>query len=245
MIAIGPNFFYTVTLPVTLWFLDRGKRGTPREDTVLFLDARHTYRQIDRAHRDFLPEQIELLANIVRLYRGEEPETVAGSEELHRRALPRRRLRRRAGPLQGRDARRDRGAGLEPQPRPLRRRRRRRRGRRRLRASGSRSCTTSSRVLSRRGRGAATRRSTPPCRGSSRRERVARGHARRRLIDVQARVRVQGRALRGSGGVARSSRRATSSIGRRLQIRAGKERTTDGRDSSSLARRQATRRRDD
>jgi type I restriction enzyme M protein len=82
MIAIGSNFFYTVTLPVTLWFLDRGKRGTPREDTVLFLDARHTYRQIDRAHRDFLPEQIELLANTVRLYRGEEPEVVAGSEAL-------------------------------------------------------------------------------------------------------------------------------------------------------------------
>ncbi len=72
MVAIGPNFFYTVTLPVTLWFLDRGKRGTPREDTVLFLDARNMFRQIDRAHRDFLPEQIELLANIVRLYRGEE-----------------------------------------------------------------------------------------------------------------------------------------------------------------------------
>jgi type I restriction enzyme M protein len=82
MIAISPNFFYTVTLPVTLWFLDRGKRGSPREDTVLFLDARHTYRQIDRAHRDFLPEQIELLANTVRLYRGEQPESVAGSEEL-------------------------------------------------------------------------------------------------------------------------------------------------------------------
>src|SRR5207237_10450801 len=82
MIAVGPNFFYTVTLPVTLWFLDRGKRGTPREDTVLFLDARHTYRQIDRAHRDFLPEQIELLANTVRLYRGEEAESLAGSEAL-------------------------------------------------------------------------------------------------------------------------------------------------------------------
>ena len=80
MVAIGPNFFYTVTLPVTLWFLDRGKRGTPREDTVLFLDARHIFRQIDRAHREFLPEQIEFLANIVRLYRGEELETVAGSE---------------------------------------------------------------------------------------------------------------------------------------------------------------------
>ena len=82
MIAIGSNFFYTVTLPVTLWFLDRGKRGTPRKDTVLFLDARHTYRQIDRAHRDFLPEQIELIANTVRLYRGEDLESVAGSEEL-------------------------------------------------------------------------------------------------------------------------------------------------------------------
>jgi len=80
MVAIGNNFFYTVTLPVTLWFLDKGKEGTHRENTVLFIDARHTYRQIDRAHRDFLPEQIELLANIVRLYRGEDVEMVAESE---------------------------------------------------------------------------------------------------------------------------------------------------------------------
>ena len=82
MIAIGSNFFYTVTLPVTLWFLDKSKIGTPREDTVLFIDARHIYNQIDRAHRDFTPEQIEFLANIVRLYRGEDVETVAGSEAL-------------------------------------------------------------------------------------------------------------------------------------------------------------------
>lgn len=82
MIAIGSNFFYTVTLPVTLWFLDRAKIGTPREDTVLFIDARHIYNQIDRAHRDFTPKQIEFLANIVRLYRGEDVETGAGSEAL-------------------------------------------------------------------------------------------------------------------------------------------------------------------
>jgi type I restriction enzyme M protein len=88
MIAIGPNFFYTVTLPVTLWFLDRGKQGTPREDTVLFLDARNIYRQIDRAHRDFLPGQIELLANTVRLYRGEDPEFDAGSSELMAARFP-------------------------------------------------------------------------------------------------------------------------------------------------------------
>ena len=53
MVAVGSNFFYTVTLPVTLWFLDRGKRETEREDKVLFIDARQIFRQIDRAHRDF------------------------------------------------------------------------------------------------------------------------------------------------------------------------------------------------
>jgi type I restriction enzyme M protein len=88
MVTIGTNFFYTVTLPVTLWFLDQGKRGTEREDTVLFLDARHLYRQIDRAHRDFRPEQIELLANIVRLYRGEHVETLDGSATLLKEHFP-------------------------------------------------------------------------------------------------------------------------------------------------------------
>ena len=39
IVSVGTNFFYTVTLPVTLWFLDRGKRGTEREDQVLFIDA--------------------------------------------------------------------------------------------------------------------------------------------------------------------------------------------------------------
>jgi type I restriction enzyme M protein len=71
MIAIGSNFFYTVTLPCTLWFLDRGKVKTPRKEKVLFIDARHIYRQIDRAHRDFSEQQVEFIANIVRLYRGE------------------------------------------------------------------------------------------------------------------------------------------------------------------------------
>ena len=64
-----------MTLPVTLWFLDRGKRETERADRVLFIDARQVFRQIDRAHRDFTEEQIELLANIVRLYRGEAART--------------------------------------------------------------------------------------------------------------------------------------------------------------------------
>jgi len=70
VVSIGPNFFYTVTLPCTLWFYDRGKRNTDRADRVLFIDARRVFHQIDRAHRDFLPEQIKFLANIARLYRG-------------------------------------------------------------------------------------------------------------------------------------------------------------------------------
>jgi type I restriction enzyme M protein len=82
MIAIGPNMFYTVTLPCTLWFLDRGKAVAERADKVLFIDARTIYRQIDRAHRDFTPEQIDFLANIVRLYRGEQPEYAADDRQL-------------------------------------------------------------------------------------------------------------------------------------------------------------------
>lgn len=74
IVSIGPNFFLTVTLPCTLWFFDKGKATGARPDEVLFLDARHIFRQIDRAHRDFTEEQVEALANIVRLWRGEPPE---------------------------------------------------------------------------------------------------------------------------------------------------------------------------
>ncbi|CAN5380312.1 class I SAM-dependent DNA methyltransferase [soil metagenome] len=88
VVAVGSNFFYTVTLPVTLWFLDKGKRNTERADQVLFVDARHIYRQIDRAHRDFTPEQHEFLANITRLYRGEEPEFLEGSETMVKERFP-------------------------------------------------------------------------------------------------------------------------------------------------------------
>ena len=88
IVSVGPNFFYTVTLPVTLWFLDRGKRQSPRDDRVLFVDARKVFRQIDRAHRDWLPQQIEFLANIARLYRGEEVETREGSAALMSASFP-------------------------------------------------------------------------------------------------------------------------------------------------------------
>ena len=94
MVAVGPNLFYTVTLPCTLWFLDKGKstlpspsgrgaggEGANRADTILFIDARHIYRQIDRAHRDWSDAQIGFIANIVRLYRNEAPDTTLGGQE--------------------------------------------------------------------------------------------------------------------------------------------------------------------
>ena len=81
VVAVGPNMFYTVTLPVTLWFLDRGKSKTKRADSVLFIDARHMYRQIDRAHRDWTPAQTGFIANLVRLYRGEAIDLTVGGGE--------------------------------------------------------------------------------------------------------------------------------------------------------------------
>ena len=88
IVSVGSNFFYTVTLPCTLWFFDKGKATGPRKDKVLFIDARGFYRQVSRAVRDFLPEQIEFLANIVRLHRGQAIETDAGSGEATRQQFP-------------------------------------------------------------------------------------------------------------------------------------------------------------
>ena len=81
IVSIASNFFYTVTLPCTLWFLDKSKHHTDRHDKVLFIDARHLYQQVSRAHRQFTPQQLEFLANIVRLYRGEVPEDLQDSAD--------------------------------------------------------------------------------------------------------------------------------------------------------------------
>jgi type I restriction enzyme M protein len=71
MITIGPNFFYTVPLACTLWFLDNNREKTDREGRILFIDARGIFEQVDRAHREFSLEQVKRITNIVRSYRGE------------------------------------------------------------------------------------------------------------------------------------------------------------------------------
>lgn len=73
MISVSTNFFYTVTLPCSLWFFDKGKPAD-RKDRILFIDARDVFTQVNRAVREYSTEQLEYLANIVRLYRGEKLE---------------------------------------------------------------------------------------------------------------------------------------------------------------------------
>jgi len=90
MVAVGSNMFYTVTLPVTLWFLRRIPADQRRRDVamqrlydghdgrndndnkILFIDARNIFTQIDRAHREWNEAQIGLIATLARLHRGDD-----------------------------------------------------------------------------------------------------------------------------------------------------------------------------
>lgn len=80
MVTMPSNMFSTVTLPATLWFLDKQKPRTERKDEILFVDARNVFTQVDRAHRKFSPEQIKNLAIISKLYDGD---TQAFTDLLH------------------------------------------------------------------------------------------------------------------------------------------------------------------
>jgi len=66
LLTLPSNLFFTVTLPATLWFFDKGKF----DDRVLFIDARNVFTQIDRAHRELSAEQTQNLAIIPRLHKG-------------------------------------------------------------------------------------------------------------------------------------------------------------------------------
>ena len=76
IVSIGTNFFYTRSLPCSLWFFDRG-RPKGRRDKVLMLDARNVYRVISRKIRDFSDEQLANLTAITWLYRGEQDRYLA------------------------------------------------------------------------------------------------------------------------------------------------------------------------
>ena len=70
MISVGNNFFYTKSLPCTLWFFDKGKADALK-DKVLFIDARNYFTQVDRTLCEWNEWQLKNLQAIVHLYRGE------------------------------------------------------------------------------------------------------------------------------------------------------------------------------
>lgn len=70
MISVGNNFFYTLSLPCTLWFFDKAK-SPKNENRVLFIDARNYYTVVDRTLNEWSEWQLKNLQAIVHLYRGE------------------------------------------------------------------------------------------------------------------------------------------------------------------------------
>ncbi len=70
MVSVGNNFFYTLSLPCSLWFFDRNKHADIR-DKVLFIDARNYSTVVDRTLNEWTEWQLRNLQAIVHLYRGE------------------------------------------------------------------------------------------------------------------------------------------------------------------------------
>ena len=70
MVSVGNNFFYTKSLPCSLWFFDKGKPEALR-NKVLFIDARNYYTVVDRTLNEWSEWQLKNLNAIVWLYRGE------------------------------------------------------------------------------------------------------------------------------------------------------------------------------
>ena len=80
MISVGNNFFYTKSLPCSLWFFDKGKADDIK-DKVLFIDARNYYTVVDRTLNEWSDWQLKNMNAIVWLYRGETDKYKALLEE--------------------------------------------------------------------------------------------------------------------------------------------------------------------
>ena len=85
MLSVGNNFFYTKSLPCTLWFFDKAKRAE-NKDKVLFIDARNYYTVVDRTLNEWSEWQMKNLNAIVWLYRGEVDKYVALLNEYYDQA---------------------------------------------------------------------------------------------------------------------------------------------------------------
>ncbi len=72
IVSVGSNMFLNVTLSCTLWFFDKRKTGSERQNQILFINAQNISTPIDRAHNEWTEEQVQEIAGIVKRYRKEE-----------------------------------------------------------------------------------------------------------------------------------------------------------------------------
>lgn len=60
IISLPPKLFYSVSIPVTLWFISKNKK---QKGKTVFIDARKMGHMVDRKHRDFTEEDIQKFAD--------------------------------------------------------------------------------------------------------------------------------------------------------------------------------------
>jgi type I restriction enzyme M protein len=75
IIALPTQLFYSVTIPVTLWFISKNKK---QKGKTLFIDARKMGYMVDRKHRDFKEEDIQKLADTFTAFQEGKLEDVKG-----------------------------------------------------------------------------------------------------------------------------------------------------------------------
>lgn len=75
IVALPTQLFYSVTIPVTLWFISKNKK---QKGKTLFIDARKMGHMVDRKHRDFDEEDIQKLADTFTAFQNGTLEDVKG-----------------------------------------------------------------------------------------------------------------------------------------------------------------------
>lgn len=75
IVALPTQLFYSVTIPVTLWFITKNKK---QKGKTLFIDARKMGYMVDRKHRDFTDEDIQKLADTFTAFQDGTLEDVKG-----------------------------------------------------------------------------------------------------------------------------------------------------------------------
>ncbi len=75
IVALPTQLFYSVTIPVTLWFFAKNKK---QKGKTVFIDARKMGFMVDRKHRDFTDEDIAKIAGTFEAYQNGTLEDVSG-----------------------------------------------------------------------------------------------------------------------------------------------------------------------